>query len=241
VELAQGKTLSHGALPAGRYVRLTVTDSGHGIDPGSLERIFEPFFTTKPAGTGTGLGLATVHGIVADHGGALNVQSQPGVGSRFEAYLAAAKRRVAGDEEDITAAPIGSGETVLIVEDDTPLRHLQEEMVAALGYEPIGFSTGREALAEFQNDPARIDLVLTDEDLPDEDLPEMSGTDLAEAMHRVRPGLPVVLVTGQAALPTPGRMREAAIRQAVQKPLTQAILAGVLARHMQAERRPSAT
>lgn len=232
VEFAHGQPLSHGILPAGRYVRLIVTDSGHGIEPESLERIFEPFFTTKPAGTGTGLGLATVHGIVADHGGALNVQSRPGAGSRFEAYLAAAEGYIAR-EEDSTAAPIGGGEAVLLVEDDTLLRHLQEEMVAGLGYEPIGFGNGREALAEFRKDPGRIDVVLTDEDLP-----EMTGTDLAQAMHRVRPELPVVLVTGQATLPTPERMQQAGIRQVMQKPLTKVALARVLARYVHA---PSTT
>ena len=81
--------LSHGSLAAGRYVRLTVRDTGHGIDAATLERIFEPFFTTKAVGQGTGLGLSTVHGIVADHGGAMNVRSRPGEGSTFEAYFRA--------------------------------------------------------------------------------------------------------------------------------------------------------
>jgi signal transduction histidine kinase/CheY-like chemotaxis protein len=232
VEFAHHQPLSHGTLAAGRYVQLTVADNGHGMDPATLERIFEPFFTTKPVGVGTGLGLATVHGIVADHGGALDVHSRPGAGSRFEVYLAAIAGDVPETEEIAVEAPSGHGETILLVEDDKPLMLLCEEMVAALGYEPVGFDRGAQALAAVRADPDRFDLVLTDEIMP-----EMTGTDLAMAVHRLRPQLPIVLVTGHGGPLADERLRAAGICDVLRKPLLSADLARALARHLPAHRR----
>jgi CheY-like chemotaxis protein len=200
------------------------------MDPATLERIFEPFFTTKPVGTG--LGLATVHGIVADHGGALDVHSRPGAGSRFEVYLAAIAGDVPETEEIAVEAPSGHGETILLVEDDKPLMLLCEEMVAALGYEPVGFDRGAQALAAVRADPDRFDLVLTDEIMP-----EMTGTDLAMAVHRLRPQLPIVLVTGHGGPLADERLRAAGICDVLRKPLLSADLARALARHLPAHRR----
>jgi signal transduction histidine kinase/ActR/RegA family two-component response regulator len=229
VAFAQEQPLSHGALAPGRYVRLAVTDSGHGMDPATLERIFEPFFTTKPAGTGTGLGLATVHGIVADHGGALNVRSRPGLGSRFEAHLAAMEAEAAAAEQAAASPPPGQGETILLVEDDRSLMLLGEEMLAALGYEPVGFVSSRQALSAFRADPGRFDLVLTDEIMPD-----ITGADLAAVVHRMKPETPIILVTGHGGPVDPERLRAAGIREVLRKPLLSADLAGALARHLPA-------
>ena len=191
VALETGRALSHGALAAGRYVRLTVRDSGHGMDAATLERIFEPFFTTKAVGTGTGLGLAMVHGIVSDHGGAIDVRSRPGAGSSFAAYFRQAEAPPADDDGSEAPLPLGQGETILLVDDERPLVLLGEEMLAAIGYEPIGFDKSSAALAAFRADPDRFDLVLTDEVMP-----EMTGTELALALHEIRPDLPVLLMTG---------------------------------------------
>ena len=130
VALDAERTLSHGALAPGRYVRLTVRDSGHGMDSATLERIFEPFFTTKAVGTGTGLGLAMVHGIVSDHGGAMNVRSRPGAGSSFEAYFRQAEAAPADEDSSEAPVPLGQGETILLVDDERPLVLLGEEMLA---------------------------------------------------------------------------------------------------------------
>jgi signal transduction histidine kinase/ActR/RegA family two-component response regulator len=233
VELAHEQPLSHGTLAAGRYVRLTVADTGHGMDPATQEHIFEPFFTTKPPGTGTGLGLATVHGIVADHGGALNVRSRPGAGSRFEAYFAAMEAGIAELEQAASSLPVGHGETVLLVEDDKPLMLLGEEMLAALGYEPVGFDSGRQALSAFRADPERFDLLLTDEIMP-----EVSGTDLATAAHRIRPEMPIILVTGHGGPVRADRLRAAGIRELLRKPLLSADLARALAQHLPPQAEP---
>ena len=232
VAIATERALSHGALAAGRYVRLTVRDRGHGMDAATLERIFEPFFTTKAVGTGTGLGLAMVHGIVSDHGGAMNVRSRPGAGSSFEAYFRQAEAPPADDDRGEAPLPLGQGETILLVDDEKPLVLLGEEMLAAIGYEPIGFDKSPAALAAFRADPGRFDLVLTDEIMP-----EMTGTELATALHEIRPELPVVLMTGHRGLVELRGLRAAGIREVLRKPLLSADLAEGLARHLVPRRR----
>jgi signal transduction histidine kinase/ActR/RegA family two-component response regulator len=227
VALDTERVLSHGALAAGRYVRLSVRDSGHGMDAATLDRIFEPFFTTKEAGVGTGLGLAMVHGIVADHGGAIDVHSRPGAGSSFEVYFRQAKAPPADDDRANAPLPIGRGETILIVDDEKPLVQLGEEMVAALGYEPIGFDDSTRALAAFRADPQRFDLVLADEIMPG-----MTGTQLAAALHAIRPDLPILLMTGF------GGAVEFAPPDAceiLKKPLLPTDIASAIARHLHPE------
>jgi CheY-like chemotaxis protein len=227
VALDAGRTLSHGALTAGRYVRLTVRDSGHGMDAATLERIFEPFFTTKAVGTGTGLGLAMVHGIVSDQGGAIDVRSEPGAGSSFAAYFRQAEALPVDDRRGEAPLPLGRGETILLVDDERPLVLLGEEMLAAIGYEPIGFDRSFAALGAFRADPDRFDLVLTDEVMP-----EMTGTELASALHAIRPELPILLMTGHRGLVEPGAVRAAGIREVLKKPLLSADLAKGLARQL---------
>jgi signal transduction histidine kinase/ActR/RegA family two-component response regulator len=234
VDIEDQHALTHGNLAAGRYARLSVTDTGHGMDAATMERIFEPFFTTKAPTTGTGLGLASVHGIVADHGGALNVRSQPGAGSTFEVYLAATEMAAAVERGE-APSPGGRGETVLLVDDDRPLMLLGEEMLAALGYEPVGHTSARAALAAFRADPHRFDVVLVDEVMP-----EMSGSQLAAEVHRIRPQLPIILVTGYGITEDRDALRDAGVRELLRKPLASADLAAALARHLPAGRQTAA-
>jgi signal transduction histidine kinase/ActR/RegA family two-component response regulator len=230
VHASGGLTLSHGSLPAGRYIRLVVRDTGHGIERATMERIFEPFFTTKAVGDGTGLGLSTVHGIVMQQGGALNVESRPGAGTTFEVYFPQTKGDVLEEHRMPEAAvPHGHGETILFVDDERPLVALGEEMLAAIGYEPVGFETGSAALAAFHADPDRFDLVLTDEVMPG-----MTGTELALALHEIRPDLPIVLMTGYAGPIRSHRLQAAGIREVLKKPLLSAAISLCLARHLPA-------
>lgn len=223
--VAAETVLSHGHLAPGDYVRLSVKDSGHGIDAAVMKRIFEPFFTTKAAGSGTGLGLPTVYGIVTAQGGAMNVHSRPGAGSTFEAYLPRTDEPVASEEE-IEAAPIqqGRGETILVVDDEGPLVQLLEEILAALHYEPVGYDSSTAALAAFRADPGRFDLVLTDALMP-----AMTGLELAAALRLVRPDLPIVLMTGHLDGLDPSQLREVGIRDVLKKPLRSRLLAESLA------------
>jgi CheY-like chemotaxis protein len=230
IEGATERNLSHGTLPAGRYIRLTVTDNGPGMDRAVMERIFEPFFTTKGPGRGTGLGLASVHGIVTQHGGALNVRSRRGAGSTFEAYFPQTEEVARDDRQgEAAAAALGQGETVLFVDDETPLVALGEEMLARLGYEPVGFQDSTAALASFHADPQRFDLVLTDEVMP-----EMTGTELATELHRIRPDLPIILMTGYVESISRG-LAAAGIREVLKKPLLSRPLATCLARYLPAK------
>jgi signal transduction histidine kinase/ActR/RegA family two-component response regulator len=228
VEAEDTLALSHGSLPPGRYVRLSVNDTGCGIDAATLERILEPFFTTKAVGQGTGLGLSTVHGIVTQHGGALNVESSPGNGSTFEAYFPhAGEGAVAEEVARAAKVPRGNGETILIVDDDAPLVPLAEEILAALGYEAVGFDQSATALEAFRAAPDRFDLVLTDDVMP-----EMTGTELAGAMHEVCPNVPIILMTGGGRPLHSRRLQAAGIREVVKKPLLSATIADLLARHL---------
>jgi signal transduction histidine kinase len=227
VRLEGDRALFHGALAAGRYVRLEVSDAGHGMDDATMQRIFEPFFTTKPAGSGTGLGLSTVHGIVADHCGAIDVRSRPGHGTNFEVFFPLTEAPAASANRAEAPDPSGRGETVLLVDDETPLMSLGEEMLAALGYEPVGFDSSARALAAFQADPERFDLVLTDEVMPG-----MTGTELAVALHRIRPELPIVLMTGRTGSLGSRGFRRTGIRDILKKPLQSQEMAESIARHL---------
>jgi signal transduction histidine kinase len=170
--------MSHGELAPGRYVCLAVIDSGRGFDESVARRLFEPFFTTRLAGTG--LGLATVHEIVRDHDGAMNVQSKPGHGSRFEAWLPA----VMADSTAVVGSampPLGRGETVLVVESERERLLYNEEMLAALGYEPVGFERPADAIAACRSAPDRFDIILVS---------HASQTQGGSRAARGRPGAP---------------------------------------------------
>ncbi|UWU18873.1 two-component system VirA-like sensor kinase (plasmid) [Rhizobium sullae] len=223
-------TLSHGNMPPGDYIRLTVRDTGIGMDRATMERIFEPFFTTKPAGQGTGLGLSTVHGIIAALGGAVDVKSQIGEGTTFEIYFP--RIEGAAPEEDEaetveTSVHHGNGETILVVDDDTPLVRLAEEMLAALGYEPVGFDRPPAALSAFRTDPARFDLVLTDEIMP-----EMTGIEFSGQLHKIRQDLPIVLMTGYGRPLSSRQLKAAGISEVIRKPLLSNAIAHCLAHHL---------
>jgi signal transduction histidine kinase len=148
------RPLSHGHLALGRYVCLSIADNGCGIDEVTIERIFEPFFTTRPEGNG--LGLATVREVVREHGGAMNVISTPGVGSRFEAWLPCLSAAVAATRDQAESS-LGQGETILVVNNDAVQLLRDEEVLAALCYEPVGFTEPDAALAAYQKTPTRFD------------------------------------------------------------------------------------
>lgn len=224
------RTLFEAQLQPGRYARLRVQDNGTGIAPQALDRLFEPFYTTKGPRKGTGLGLAVVHGVVAELGGAIDVQSRPGEGACFTLYFpcldvpADAAAPAGGG-----AVPLGQGEAVLVVDDEPALVALAEEMLAGLGYEPFGLVSSTEALARFTAAPDRFDLVLTDERMPG-----MAGTELVAALRCVRPDLPVVLASGYGGPELAQRAAAAGVRVLVAKPLARAELARAMAQALQA-------
>src|SRR5258706_160794 len=141
-ELSAERALSNGTLRPGHYVRLTVEDSGSGMDAATLSRIFEPFFTTKEIGRGTGLGLSLVYAIVTDAGGAIDVRSIPQQGSTFGIYLPRAHDAPVAAEDVPTPLPHGNGERVLLVDDEANILAMTTHVLSRLGYEPVPFSDG---------------------------------------------------------------------------------------------------
>jgi PAS domain S-box-containing protein len=231
VDVPGRRTLSHGVLDARSYVRLAVSDTGSGIPPSVLERMFDPFFTTKGVGEGTGLGLSLVHGIVADLGGAIDVATTLGQGTTFTVWLLSVKDTRRPAAESTRDLPRGNGEMVMVVDDERPLVMLLEEMLAELGYEPVGFESSVVALQAFQAEPHRFDAVVTDETMPD-----LSGTELAQAIHRIRAEIPVVLVSGYSGARLAGQAHAAGVSQVLRKPFEYREVADSLATVLKAAR-----
>ena len=224
--LAEARELSHGSVAPGRWVVLEVSDTGEGMSPQTMERLFEPFFTTR-GHQGTGLGLAVVHGVVQDMGGAIDVQSRPRAGSRFSLWLPDVPAPPTIEAVPAPAAgevPHGEGQAVLVVDDEAALVALAEESLAELGYEPVGFTDAEAALAEVTADPRRFDLVLTDEVMPG-----MNGTTLASRLRSLRPELPVLLMSGFGGAQLQQRATAAGIRRVLSKPLERTELARAIA------------
>jgi PAS domain S-box-containing protein len=177
-------------LSQGEYIKLTVEDTGHGMDRRIIDRIFDPYFTTKGPGEGTGLGLAVVHGIVKNHGGAITVNSELGKGTAFHVYLP----RLEGDEtlekEGFTSMPRGN-ETILLVDDEEALVNAVKQMLEHLGYKVTATTNSAEALHLFVQRPEQFDLIVTDYTMP-----KMTGTDLAREIMQIRSNIPIILCTG---------------------------------------------
>ena len=209
---------------AGDYLALTVSDQGGGITPEVMEHLFEPFFTTRGAQSGTGLGLAVVHGVVAEFGGAIDVQSTPGQGARFTLYLPECADAPSPAAPAAPAAPGGAGQALLVVDDEPALVALAEEMLRGLGYEPVGYSDPAAALQALRDEPRRFAAVITDEVMP-----VLSGTQLTEAMRQFAPQLPVLLVSGYGGALLAARAAAAGVTRVLAKPLQRAELARALA------------
>ena len=186
----------HHEAHAGRYVCVSAIDKGCGIAPENLRRIFEPFFTTKEVGKGTGLGLATVYGIVKQHQGWVEVESEIGRGTTFRVYLPCSSQSVTPAEAaSVGKAVRGGTETILVVEDEAPVRELVCDLLAGHGYNILQAESGRKALDVWKQSKDRIDLVLTDLVMPD----RMNGRELAERLWVERPDLKVIFTSGYSA------------------------------------------
>jgi two-component system, cell cycle sensor histidine kinase and response regulator CckA len=195
-EMSVEETKSRAGLAPGKYVMLSVSDNGCGMDEATSAHMFEPFFTTKAPGKGTGLGLSTVYGIVKQSGGHIEVASQVGKGTSLRIYLPMQQdvtAAAAGNQKEM-AIPKGAGESVLLVEDDPSVRSLVERALNLAGYRVLAASSGNEALAMAEKpESPRIDLLLTDLSMPG-----MTGLELAERLLSLRPAMKVILMSGYA-------------------------------------------
>ncbi len=226
VELSVADLATKTVPAPGRYVQLTVADTGIGIPQEMQERIFEPYFTTKKKGEGTGLGLSMVHGIVKGFGGTVTVSSEPTRGTEFQVYLPA----LAAAPVEETVAPgllsLATGsERVLVVDDDAPILTVMQHLLGGLGYQVVPFSDSVAALAAFREHPHDFDLVITDMTMPTK-----TGEEVAREVLALRPGMPVILCTGFSENMGPEKAKAMGVRQFLMKP----VILGELARVVRA-------
>jgi PAS domain S-box-containing protein len=198
----------------GKYVQLTVADTGKGIPSAIQEKIFDPYFTTKPKGKGTGMGLAMVQGIVRQMGGAVSVGSQEGAGTTFKVLLPVIEHHGTAAPQEVAVPRKGSGR-ILFVDDEEILYHLGDRLLQRLGYKVTAFQDSHEALLAFSACPGDFDLVITDLTMP-----RMNGLQLTERIKAIRPEIPVILATGYSEALTESRARHMGVQCILRKPVT---------------------
>jgi PAS domain S-box-containing protein len=201
-------------LESGAYVMLSVSDTGTGIDPAIMDKIFDPYFTTKEKGRGTGMGLATVYGIVKAHGGDIRVYSEVGEGACFHVYLPVLEKTETIDTHKQSQTIPKGTEHILLVDDEPSIVHLEKQMLERLGYRITSFTGSKDALAAFETDPTQFDLVLTDMNMP-----HLNGMQLAKKLIAVRPDLPIILCTGFSERTNITKIEASGIRGLLMKPV----------------------
>ncbi|MBN1849488.1 MAG: PAS domain S-box protein [Deltaproteobacteria bacterium] len=202
----------HG-IKLGRYVKLTVTDTGHGIPEDIISKIFDPYFTTKDTGEGTGMGLAVVQGIVKNHGGYIHVQSEPGKGSAFHIFFPSKQEDVILLTDIQEKIPKGN-ERLLFVDDEKGIIEVITPMLRRLGYKVMVNNNGLDALDTFRENPNGFDLVITDQTMP-----KMTGAELSKEILKIRPDLPIILCTGYSETITKDEAKAIGIREFLIKPI----------------------
>ena len=213
VRLGREDTEKHPELRSGSYIKIAVSDTGQGMEPYVLERIFNPFYTTKEKGEGTGMGLSVVHGIVKNGGGSIFVQSEPGKGSCFEILFPVIEKVKAADPTVGDAIPTGT-EKVLFVDDEKAIADLNRILLESLGYEVTTRTSPIEALELFKFQSDRFDIVITDMTMP-----KMTGRELAEHLHRIKPDIPIILCTGFSTDIDENRAASMGISALIYKPI----------------------
>ena len=221
VELDRDFLHDHPELSPGRYVRLTVADNGSGMEPEVAARVFEPFFSTKRKGEGTGLGMATVYGIVTAAGGQINLYSEPGEGTVFRIHLPAVDSTVPADSGELTAYGTGHGESVLLVEDEDAVRALAKRILTEGGYRVTATSRGVEAVRLLEDPRQEFDLLISDVVMPG-----MRGVELAGRAQELRPELPVLMMSGYTTPMAEEDRRAMAEAPLLEKPFSRRDLLG---------------
>jgi PAS domain S-box-containing protein len=211
VELSETDVMPYEVRP-GRFVKVTVTDTGSGMDEETRERIFEPFFTTKERGRGTGLGLASVYGIVKNHGGFVTVESEKGMGTSFLIFLPASEKQVVKEGRNRNDLLKGK-ETVLLIDDEPMILDVGAQMLETLGYKVLKAMGGKAGVELYEKDPAQIDLVILDMIMPD-----MPGKETFERLRRINPSICVMLSSGYSLDGQAQEIMQSGCRGFIQKP-----------------------
>jgi PAS domain S-box-containing protein len=209
------------------YARLTVADTGCGMDEKTKERIFEPFFTTKPVGQGTGLGLSVVHGVVKSHDGVITVDSLPGKGTTFRLYFPGKIRTETLNEISRANVVCGQGQKVLLVDDEAAIASVFQMLFKLLNYQATVHMDPKTALAQFSENPLHYDIVITDLTMPD-----LNGLELASRIRSLRPDIPIIMLTGLSSKLTEAEIAEAGVCELMEKPVSMAALAETLQRNL---------
>jgi len=213
VSLDSSTVAQYPDLSPGHYLKLTVSDTGYGMDHAVVERIYDPFFTTKEPGEGTGMGLSVVHGIIKSLGGAITVESKPVEGTTFHILFPRSEKDITVEAEVLSPIPMGK-ESILFVDDEKDIVRMGQQMLERLGYKVIARKGSIEALEAFRKQPDRFDLVITDQTMPN-----MTGDELAKELIQVKPGIPVILCTGFSEKITLEKAKNIGIQELLMKPI----------------------
>ncbi|MBA3030111.1 MAG: response regulator [Desulfobacteraceae bacterium] len=221
-DLDESNRYIYEGLPSGKYVKLTVSDTGPGIDPRIANRIFEPFFTTKKLGEGSGMGLSVVHGIIKSLNGAIILTSEPDKGATFQIVIP--KEEEVLKEEQLRSKLVSSGnERILFVDDEESIAEMAGEMLEKLGYEVISLQNSMEALDIFQKQHAKFNLVVTDLTMP-----FMSGEELAKEILSIRSDMPIIMCTGFSEVVSPEKAKKIGVKEYIMKPFLHEELAATI-------------
>jgi len=211
-----------GTLQEGSYLKLSVKDTGCGMNREVMGRMFEPFFTTKDADKGTGMGLPMVHGIVESYGGLITVDSEPGKGTTFNVFFPRIESSITQLSEP-SEIVFGQGEMILLVDDEKPIVDMMTQMLERLGYTVVGKTDSIDALKTFRAEPGKFDLVITDYAMPN-----ITGKQLAEELMSIRPDIPVILCTGFSEDIDSEEARSMGIKEFVMKPVVRENIAVII-------------
>jgi len=214
VNLNAREAAQYPELNPGFYVKLSIGDTGCGMDAATIQRIFDPYFTTKEQDKGTGMGLAVVHGIVKGHGGGIHVESAVGKGTRFDILFPVIKRQITSETEELKALPTGN-ETIMVIDDEQSLIELGKNMLEKLGYRVETQTLPLEAIEIFKAAPDKFNLIISDMTMP-----AMTGDSLAKELMQIRPEIPVIICTGHSEQIDESRAKEMGIKGFLMKPFT---------------------
>jgi len=225
VVLSPAQAAAHGNLPAATYLRLSVSDSGHGMDAETQKRIFDPFFTTKDVGEGTGLGLSVVHGIMRSHGGTIEVTSAPGQGSTFDLYFPVAEGEAEEPAAPASPMPLGRGEMICVVDDEQIVAHVTRLTLERFGYRTVIFNSPEQCYEALKGDPDGCAALLSDQTMPG-----MTGLELSARVRERLPNLPIIIMSGYFSKISPKALEDIGNINLLAKPFTMQELARIVHR-----------